>query len=352
MSLQSTESHGHRDDAATGEEQNGWDVTSSDDDDALQDSHAEVARAVEAPVQHYITTRYCAPFYVNYRGETTLIREETRIGSDAELCDRTEDVYANPVPAARLIKRSHGATTRPLYQPFDIDDEAFRASLPKSVVVLKYPPCNAVLFVLGTAHVSHSSVDEAREMVRKINPAIVMIELCASRLRLLHTVLEHADTAVKPAASPPASDGQGASNHPSSVNAAAAPEAPGTDGSEHKTEHSAADTDDRKAAAPSTSNSAPSSSSDSPDHTAQSDPATQAASDSAPPAAAPIAPERKDAPAHAKAARAKEPTPSPLTRLLGYLYDRIATKLDVIPGAEFSAAAEEAQAVGASWVAS
>lgn len=41
------------------------------------------------------------------------------------------------------------------------------------------------IFLIGTAHVSSSSADEVREVIRRVRPQSVMVELCAGRARQL-----------------------------------------------------------------------------------------------------------------------------------------------------------------------
>ena len=40
-------------------------------------------------------------------------------------------------------------------------------------------------FVIGTAHVSHTSVDEVRSVIERVRPDVVAVELCQQRFDAL-----------------------------------------------------------------------------------------------------------------------------------------------------------------------
>ncbi|KAJ7282198.1 hypothetical protein O6H91_Y355600 [Diphasiastrum complanatum] len=53
------------------------------------------------------------------------------------------------------------------------------------VSYLRNPESGAELFLVGTAHVSSKSAEEVREVIHKVKPDIVAIELCEERARNL-----------------------------------------------------------------------------------------------------------------------------------------------------------------------
>jgi pheromone shutdown protein TraB len=54
------------------------------------------------------------------------------------------------------------------------------------VLVLRNPSTNALVYVVGTAHIGDSKDDVAR-VIRQTQPNAVVVELCSSRSSLLHT---------------------------------------------------------------------------------------------------------------------------------------------------------------------
>ena len=56
--------------------------------------------------------------------------------------------------------------------------------LPSSVTVLD-GPLNGKVYIVGTAHFSVKSQQEVAEVIRKVQPNYVMLELCSSRSNML-----------------------------------------------------------------------------------------------------------------------------------------------------------------------
>jgi pheromone shutdown protein TraB len=72
--------------------------------------------------------------------------------------------------------------TAPSTSAIDVD-------LPQPLTILTFPPGNedkeTMYYILGTAHVSRSSCDDAAALIQKIKPDVVMLELCLERQPIL-----------------------------------------------------------------------------------------------------------------------------------------------------------------------
>jgi hypothetical protein len=79
---------------------------------------------------------------------------------------------------------------QPAEQPV-VDDQPVEASppkLPEPLLLLKAPRLDkgeTTFYILGTAHVSTASCEDAAELIRSIKPQVVMVELCIERKAML-----------------------------------------------------------------------------------------------------------------------------------------------------------------------
>lgn len=82
------------------------------------------------------------------------------------------------------------ATTATPSTTIDKDDAVINVSKPKVLFELDIPPSvtnplGCKVHLLGTAHTSHESADEARKLILDIKPDLVFVELCKARESLL-----------------------------------------------------------------------------------------------------------------------------------------------------------------------
>lgn len=63
--------------------------------------------------------------------------------------------------------------------------EEFEKNLPQTVVMLRNEHGSKV-YLVGTAHFSRESQDDVSLVIRNVRPDIVMVELCPSRIHMIH----------------------------------------------------------------------------------------------------------------------------------------------------------------------
>jgi pheromone shutdown-related protein TraB len=64
-----------------------------------------------------------------------------------------------------------------------LPDQSLEEKLPKAVTILERG--DSRIYVLGTAHVSSSSVQDVEEVVRVVQPDVIVVELCESRFEAM-----------------------------------------------------------------------------------------------------------------------------------------------------------------------
>lgn len=79
----------------------------------------------------------------------------------------------------------------------EVEDEQSKATTPSlapdsaqsngTVVYLKNEANGAEIYLLGTSHVSQRSVDEVREVIERVKPDFVMVELCRKRYEVMES---------------------------------------------------------------------------------------------------------------------------------------------------------------------
>lgn len=83
----------------------------------------------------------------------------------------------------------------PLAEKSSISIEEFDKNLPETVTLIKTPNGSKV-YLIGTAHFSEESQNDVSRVIQMVQPHIVMVELCTSRINILQldeqTLLEEA----------------------------------------------------------------------------------------------------------------------------------------------------------------
>ena len=74
----------------------------------------------------------------------------------------------------------------PIDRKTDTKNPLDNSQLPETVTVLKGPIEGSYVYVVGTAHFSEQSCKDVEEVIRKVQPNVVVIELCQSRYSILH----------------------------------------------------------------------------------------------------------------------------------------------------------------------
>lgn len=86
-------------------------------------------------------------------------------------------------------------TIKPIEDPKYDDIEEFDNNLPETVTLLR-GPYGSKVYIVGTAHFSEKSQNDVATVIQKVQPNIVMVELCTSRINILQlddkTLLEEA----------------------------------------------------------------------------------------------------------------------------------------------------------------
>lgn len=93
-------------------------------------------------------------------------------------------LYGVEVLTARIASAAVIATVRPQSSSSSSSSETILQALPEcsdSIIVMKND-LNKQIIVIGTAHISESSVDLVRRTIQKITPDVVMIELDTKRI--------------------------------------------------------------------------------------------------------------------------------------------------------------------------
>lgn len=103
-----------------------------------------------------------------------------------------DTLFHQAVPLCISISYSQYAAIMEDVMPVeDVGAASQPQDLPKSMATLRYRsadnPWNeeTVFYILGTAHVSRSSCDDAARLIQEIRPDLVLLELCVQRQQIL-----------------------------------------------------------------------------------------------------------------------------------------------------------------------
>lgn len=73
----------------------------------------------------------------------------------------------------------------PIDRKTDVKSAIDKSELPETVTILKGPIEGSYVYLVGTAHFSEQSNKDVAETIKKVQPNIVVVELCASRYDIL-----------------------------------------------------------------------------------------------------------------------------------------------------------------------
>ncbi|XP_035778801.1 traB domain-containing protein-like [Anopheles albimanus] len=112
-------------------------------------------------------------------------------GGERDSRDTTANVSLIPIESVATTNGGSGDPLIPVYGSL----EEFDRHLPETVTVLTTPD-GAKVYLVGTAHFSESSQRDVSLVMRNVQPNVVMLELCPSRIHILRhdeqTLLEEA----------------------------------------------------------------------------------------------------------------------------------------------------------------
>jgi len=101
-------------------------------------------------------------------------------------CSSFSRSFKDSVAEGKIILNSHKSQTVKPFICRTYASESARDVSPTTVYLRNYKT-GAEVFLIGTAHVSRSSAEEVRSIIRQVKPQTVMVELCAKRAERMRT---------------------------------------------------------------------------------------------------------------------------------------------------------------------
>jgi hypothetical protein len=115
--------------------------------------------------------------------------------ADEQPTTSTTTPKTSPIkPTQNEVEETNSGPVVRKIEIYDSIDE-FEQNLPNTVTLIK-TPYGSKIYLVGTAHFSVKSQDDVSLVIRNVQPDIVMVELCQSRIHMLKhdekTLLEEA----------------------------------------------------------------------------------------------------------------------------------------------------------------
>lgn len=120
-------------------------------------------RLAQKPLKQPITK------YITYANNNTTDRKESNVSSVRSMSDTRQD--ASGTMGTKLVP----SETQEVWSPL----------LKDSTAILRDPDSDATVYILGVSHVSKQSCNLIQELIEKVQPDAVMLELCSERTGLL-----------------------------------------------------------------------------------------------------------------------------------------------------------------------
>lgn len=261
------------------------------------------------------------------------VEEEKVSTKQEELFEVPAISFGHSHPSLFFLQAPKSIFERELADVTNHQQEIPDLELPDNVTVLNTPYGRK--YIIGTAHVSQKSVEQVRELINKIRPHSVMVELCKNRLPMLF---------------------QPDSNTSSSQQHDTQHQPPQETSSTITTATQEIESNSSDVSSSNSSNSTPSVSDIAPDSTIESQASSPSSDESTTSNnVTPTNSNANNATSTGASANSNEPvqrdapnaTGGILQVLISNMYDRVAKKLKIMPGGEFRAAFQEARKLNA-----